>query len=114
MNFADNYFGNSAMHTGYACQQVALIKQWRELWSATTGTTDPMAPFGLVTLAPSGTEGGADIGTMRWAQTANYGYAPNPALPNVFIAQVRAFVLQLMDFVLTLMDFVLSSPRRMT
>ena len=24
---------------------------------------------------------------MRWAQTAGYGMAPNPALPNVFLAQ---------------------------
>ena len=22
----------------------------------------------------------------RWAQTANYGYSPNPALPNTFMA----------------------------
>ena len=88
--------------------------------SATPGTTDPMAPFGIATLAPSGTEGGSDIGTMRWAQvrgttvercgphvaispallrsingtmrwaqTASYGQAPNAALPNVFVAQVK-------------------------
>ena len=38
--------------------------------AATAGTTDAEAPFGLVTLAPSGDEGGASIGTMRWAQTA--------------------------------------------
>ena len=41
-----------------------------------SGTTDPNAPFGLVTLAPSGTEGGSDIGTMRWAQTAGYALVP--------------------------------------
>ena len=29
------------------------------------------APFGVVTLAPSGTEGGSDMGTMRWAQTGS-------------------------------------------
>ena len=53
----------------------------------TSGTTDPVAPFGLVTLAPSGSEGGNDIGTMRWAQTAGYGVVPNPAMPNTFLAQ---------------------------
>ena len=47
-----------------------LVADWRSYWSATAGTTDADAPFGIVTLAPSGTEGGSDIGTMRWAQTA--------------------------------------------
>jgi hypothetical protein len=61
--------------------------QWRSLWSSEAGTTRTDAPFGLVTLAPSGTEGGSDIGTMRWAQTASFGRAPNPALPGVFVAQ---------------------------
>jgi len=30
-----------------------------------------------------------EVGTFpaeRWAQTANYGYSPNPALPNTFMA----------------------------
>jgi len=82
-----NLFGNSAMGTGYSCLMPALVKQWRALWSATAGTTDAEAPFGLVTLAPSGGEGGASIGTMRWAQTAGYGTMPNPAMPNTFVAQ---------------------------
>ena len=82
-----NLFGNSAAKTGYACLMQALVKQWRQLWSVTAGTTPSDAPFGLVTLAPSGTEGGSDIGTMRQAQTASYGYMPNPALPNSFVAQ---------------------------
>ena len=34
-----------------------------------------------VTLAASGGEGGRSMGAMRWAQTANYGVAPNPAMP---------------------------------
>eukprot|EP01046_Picozoa_sp_COSAG06_P011178 COSAG06_NODE_631_length_13616_cov_6.997411_1_plen_97_part_00 len=78
--------GNSAESTGYACLQVALVKQWRELWSTTPDTTPADAPFGLVTLAPSGTEGGSDIGTMRWAQTGSYGAMPNPAMPNTFVS----------------------------
>ena len=86
-NDMHNYFGNSAMNTGYSCLMERLVAQWRMLWSAEAGTTPPDAPFGIVTLAPSGTEGGSDIGTMRWAQTAGYGMAPNPALPNVFLAQ---------------------------
>eukprot|EP01043_Picozoa_sp_COSAG02_P038504 COSAG02_NODE_2976_length_7633_cov_2.195248_2_plen_50_part_00 len=37
------------------------------------GTTDPLAPFGVVTLAAGGGEGGTDMGGMRFSQTANYG-----------------------------------------
>ena len=48
--------------------------------SADQAAADAEAPFGLVTLAPSGGEGGASIGTMRWAQTAGYGTMPNPAM----------------------------------
>eukprot|EP00658_Telonema_sp_P-2_P024268 TRINITY_DN19753_c0_g1_i3.p1 TRINITY_DN19753_c0_g1~~TRINITY_DN19753_c0_g1_i3.p1 ORF type:complete len:493 (-),score=82.52 TRINITY_DN19753_c0_g1_i3:240-1718(-) len=86
-NDMHGYFGNSALKTGYSCMMPALVASWRKMWSATPGTTDPNAPFGLVTLAPSGGEGGSDIGTMRWAQTAGYGVLPNPAMPNTFLAQ---------------------------
>ena len=75
-------FGNSERKVGYACMMPALVASWRKLWAAAS-STDALAPFGLVTLAPSGTEGGSDIGTMRWAQTASYGVLPNPAMPNV-------------------------------
>jgi hypothetical protein len=81
------YFGNVDRQQGYAYMMKALVDEWRTLWSLEPGTTDPMAPFGIVTLAPSGTEGGASIGAMRLAQTASYGVAPNPALPAVFVAQ---------------------------
>lgn len=79
-------FGNSARGSGYSCLMPKLVSSWRRLWAATPGTTDPLAPFGLVSLAPSGSEGGADIGTMRWAQTAGYGLLPNPAMPRTFLA----------------------------
>lgn len=45
-----------------------MIDFWRKSWSVTPGTTDPMAPFGVVTLASGGSEGGNDIGGMRWSQ----------------------------------------------
>ena len=54
--------GNSLANIGYGCEQRELIKGWRQIWSETPGTTDPLAPFGVVTLASSGTEGGPDIG----------------------------------------------------
>ena len=80
-------FGSSALKTGYSCLMPVLVSEWRALWSATPGTTHPMAPFGVVTLAASGSEGGRDLGSMRLAQTAGYGVLPNAAMPNTFLAQ---------------------------
>ena len=68
--------GNSAANEGYSCSQRLLIEGWREIWSKTPGTTDPKAPFGIVTLASSGSEGGPNMGAMRQAQTAGYGVLP--------------------------------------
>ena len=79
--------GNSAAGVGYACNQKALVEGWRKIFSETPGTTDPVAPFGIVTLASSGSEGGPNMGAMRMAQTASYGILPNPAMPNTFLAQ---------------------------
>ena len=51
-----------------------LISSWRKVWSAEPGTTDPLAPFGLVSLADGTDEGyGINMRQFRWAQTANYG-----------------------------------------
>eukprot|EP00756_Hemistasia_phaeocysticola_P019183 Hpha_TRINITY_DN15643_c1_g9::TRINITY_DN15643_c1_g9_i1::g.101267::m.101267/K05970/SIAE; sialate O-acetylesterase len=79
--------GSSSADVGYGCEQRNLVEGWRKVWSKTPGTTDPMAPFGVVTLASSGSEGGPHMGAMRWAQTANYGVLPNAAMPNTFLAQ---------------------------
>jgi hypothetical protein len=79
--------GNSLNNNGYACAMRQLIRGWRAAWSKVPGTTDPLAPFGVVTLASSGSEGGANFGTMRIAQTASYGVLPSPELPNTFLAQ---------------------------
>ncbi|CAJ1423797.1 unnamed protein product [Effrenium voratum] len=73
--------GNSALGYGYGCLAQRLVSSWRSLWR------QPEAPFGFVTLAPSGSEGGNSMGAMRWAQTANFGVAPNPAMPFSFMAQ---------------------------
>jgi len=82
-----NVKGSAAENVGYSCKQRELVKGWRAIWSQTEGTTDPHAPFGLVTLASSGSEGGPNMGAMRLAQTAGYGVLPNDALPNSFFAQ---------------------------
>jgi len=86
-NNMNDVMGNSAQTMGYGCEMPGLVKYWREKWSETPGTTDPDAPFGVVTLAAGTGEGGPDMGGMRWAQTANYGVLPNPAMPNTFVAQ---------------------------
>ena len=82
-----NVKGNSVVNVGYSCKQRQLVRGWRAVWSETANTTDPLAPFGIVTLASSGSEGGPNMGAMRLAQTAGYGVVPNPALPNAFFAQ---------------------------
>jgi len=79
--------GSPLDHSGYACSLAALVRDWRSYWSATPGTTDPLAPFGLFTIHPQGCEGAAQIGLMRHAQTANVGHSPNELLPNVLVAQ---------------------------
>eukprot|EP00038_Savillea_parva_P008384 m.176574 g.176574 ORF g.176574 m.176574 type:complete len:812 (-) comp14199_c0_seq1:171-2606(-) len=80
--------GSAIENLGYSCEQRQLIYGWRQVWSRTPGTTDPHAPFGIVTLASSGAEGAdAAMGAMRIAQTAGYGVLPSPELPNVFLAQ---------------------------
>ena len=63
-----------------------MVRAWRKAWSATPNTTHPLAPFGVATLASGGSEGGNDIGGMRWSQTSNYGTLPSPAIPNSFLA----------------------------
>ena len=79
--------GNVLANTGYACAMQQLITGWRAAWSKTPGTTDPQAPFGVVTLASSGSEGGPNFGTMRIAQTMSYGVLPTPTMPTTFVAQ---------------------------
>jgi hypothetical protein len=80
--------GSSLTSEGYGCMMAGMVAAWREIWSAVPDTTDRLAPFGLVTIAPSGSEGASDhLSAFRWAQTANYGVLPNPAMPRTFVAQ---------------------------
>eukprot|EP00039_Didymoeca_costata_P008455 m.112529 g.112529 ORF g.112529 m.112529 type:complete len:672 (-) comp14091_c0_seq2:383-2398(-) len=78
--------GNILNSEGYACMMPKLLSSWRKLFSE-NGDNSPDAPFGVVTLAPGGGEGGANIATMRWAQTANFGVIPNPAMQNAYVVQ---------------------------
>jgi hypothetical protein len=89
--------GLSQDDVGYGCMQQRMVEAWREIWSVVDGTTDRLAPFGLVTIAPSGSEGaGYHLSAFRWSQTANYGVLPNPVMPATYVAQaydlVRTFL----------------------
>eukprot|EP00038_Savillea_parva_P007103 m.167831 g.167831 ORF g.167831 m.167831 type:complete len:674 (-) comp12884_c0_seq1:903-2924(-) len=89
------YQGENNMHEpfgaaigGYGCMLPALIDLWRQTWSSEPGTTDPNAPFGIVFIPGSGSEGGPSMGYMRNSQTANYGIVPNAVMNNTFSAQI--------------------------
>lgn len=86
-NNLGKHAGNVLDKAGYACMLPLLVRNWREIWSAEVGTTDPVAPFGIVLLADSTDEGwGANVPQMHWAQTANTGFAPNKFLSGTFLA----------------------------
>jgi hypothetical protein len=77
--------------TGYACLQRELVVSMRKQFSVTPKTTDPMFPFGIVSLAAGTSEGNsANMPNFRHAQTASYGFLPGPegsGMENTFIAQ---------------------------
>jgi hypothetical protein len=80
--------GNSAEGYGYGCALPKLVERYRAAWSAVPGTTAPLAPFGIVTLAANTNEGGGQrVAGMRWSQTGNYGVLPNAIMPATFLAQ---------------------------
>ena len=78
--------GSSLKQGGYGCMAWRMVDAWRKVWSRVPGTTSATAPFGLVTIAPGGSEGaGYHLSVFRWAQTANYGQLPNPLMPNTCV-----------------------------
>jgi hypothetical protein len=85
-NNCGGVMGNAEQKTGYGCEMVAMVNLWRKTWSKEPGTTDPLAPFGIVSLASGGSEGGTDIAGMRWSQTGNAGSLPSAEMPNTFLA----------------------------
>ncbi len=83
--------GNAINETGYACQTKNLVASYRSQFSSTPGTTDPLFPFGIVSLADGTSEGhGNNMANFRLAQTASYGILPGPkgsGMEKTFIAQ---------------------------
>lgn len=88
-NQGDPYTGkdrNGLSIPSYGCRFPAMIADWRAKWAAgSAGTTSDDFPFGFVNLAPWTNPNNAPAG-IRWAQSAGYGYVPNPAMPNTFTA----------------------------
>ncbi|XP_035680030.1 sialate O-acetylesterase-like [Branchiostoma floridae] len=73
----------------YSCSFPGMIDSWRKEWyMGSGGQTDPYFPFGFVQLSTTGKPSDTGMGfpAIRWHQTADYGYVPNPAMPNVFMA----------------------------
>lgn len=66
-----------------------MIDDWRSRWYQKSGAlTNSNFPFGFVQLANQNVEN-QTVGTyptIRYLQTASYGYAPNPRQINVFMA----------------------------
>ncbi len=64
-----------------------MIADWRYQWGLYSDTT-PDFPFGFVQLSvwndEQNTTGWPIVGNVRWSQTANFGFIPNPFMPNVF------------------------------
>ncbi|XP_071503702.1 sialate O-acetylesterase-like [Diadema antillarum] len=73
----------------YNCLFPAMINDWREQWYIGTGQhMSNQFPFGFVQLCNSEypEPGNANFTSLRWHQTADYGYVPNPTMPGVFMA----------------------------
>ncbi|XP_052761294.1 sialate O-acetylesterase-like [Mya arenaria] len=80
---------NNAGHAAqYSCQFSSMIQDWREKFHQQSGQqTSQLFHFGFVQLAPNANKTiHAGFTDLRWAQTASYGYVPNPTLRNVFMA----------------------------
>ncbi|XP_067675872.1 sialate O-acetylesterase-like [Haliotis asinina] len=72
----------------YNCTFPAMISDWRLKFNqGSLGQTDKLFPFGFVQLGPMNpdppTSGFPEI---RWHQTADYGYVPNPKMEKTFMA----------------------------
>ena len=63
-----------------------LVELFRKEWSTEPGTTDPKAPFGIVSLSSHDSEGAKDMASFRWAQQGSYGTVPNAIMENTFMA----------------------------
>ncbi|KAM3921731.1 sialate O-acetylesterase [Leptodactylus fuscus] len=71
----------------YNCTFPALIQDWRRSFhEGSLGQTDSNFPFGFVQLSTYLKNKQDNFPVIRWHQTADYGYVPNPKMPNTFMA----------------------------
>ncbi|XP_076467391.1 sialate O-acetylesterase-like [Babylonia areolata] len=73
----------------YNCTFPVMIDDWRSKFSAGSGgQTSPDFPFGFVQIGSSDHDFVTSSGfpDIRWHQTADYGFVPNPRMHNVFMA----------------------------
>ena len=88
--------GSYLNKTGYACLLPALDNAWRHAFREGSAT-DPEFPIGVVSLHGWCGEEEANCvldpnkrtdntAKIRWAQTADWGFLPNPRLPHGFVA----------------------------
>ena len=91
MLFFDLGEQNTGYHKNeYNCSFPTMIDSWRKSWfEGTQGSTNIEFPFGFVQLGVLNEPNSADNGaysTIRWHQTADYGYSPNPKMKQTFMA----------------------------
>ncbi|XP_054748456.2 sialate O-acetylesterase-like [Lytechinus pictus] len=81
---------NTPSPASYKCLFPAMIEDWRAKWSeGTGGQTNPSFPFGFVQICTSEfplTKPSQNYPVLRWHQTADNGFVPNPQQDNVFMA----------------------------
>ncbi|XP_070189718.1 sialate O-acetylesterase-like isoform X2 [Littorina saxatilis] len=72
----------------YNCTFPAMIDDWRTNFAAASQQTKPDFPFGFVQLSGNSPDPTVVVGfpDIRWHQTADFGYTPNPRMTNVFMA----------------------------
>jgi sialate O-acetylesterase len=88
--------GSYLNKSGYACLLPALDDSWRRAFREGS-STDPDFPIGIISLHGWCGEEEAECtlnpatrtdntAKIRWAQTAEWGFLPNPRLPHTFVA----------------------------
>ncbi|XP_078000939.1 sialate O-acetylesterase-like isoform X2 [Glandiceps talaboti] len=80
---------NAVAPDSYSCTFPAMIEDWRRKFHVGSDMqTDKQFPFGFVQISISQGDPSVITGwpTIRWHQTADYGYVPNEKMPNVFMA----------------------------
>ena len=63
----------------YSCTFSQMIKEWRRIWSLNSNTNFQF-PFGFVQLSTNQQDKNTGTALIRWHQTYDIGFVPNPVL----------------------------------